>query len=573
MAGQFQVTNASKASIDKIRRRLQLLSSTLAQALFKGSYPSEAALIAERGNPSEGWSYYNTSIGQTLTFHKNAWYQLTIDGENGSTVDFKGSFTVAPLNPVTDDAYYDTVDGVVYIYNGVAWEIMSQAGGDIFITYNDSDLDATPANPTGDGTTGGWHTDATEDVNWLSQKVAVGGSSTTEVLTVPTMSVSPSAADTLTQAVSGATMLVASSTATTITGTVTGIWDTTNTFTSDGAMTPTPNTVTSISSWGTPIPAKNLIGAVGPEGPQGEDGLDGSIVPILSGVDFKSEDPTGTAVSWSQGTINFGTTEIAMTAGGNTTLKYIYWVGPSATTLSATNTLATATATGNWLVCINQSGTAYPAQATRLINAGMMVVNTLAAISVNAGTLTAGDITALTISADKMTVGTLIAARVVTASLSGFATAVPTTWTKRLSQSFSNTTVSVAAANVYEDWEVSSAAARENALQEAKWSVSNLRRDDGFQETFRVTPALWKRAGGAGGTRTLVFSGDEIFITNSVETTNITWEEEKLADHGIGSSDYFEVGFRIKITSVTSVDVTGKIVAQSQDWSDQSIAK
>ncbi|GAH60296.1 unnamed protein product, partial [marine sediment metagenome] len=42
----------------------------------------------------------------------------------------------------------------------------------VFITYHDSDLDSTPSNPTGDGTTGGWHTDSTENVNWMSTKRA-----------------------------------------------------------------------------------------------------------------------------------------------------------------------------------------------------------------------------------------------------------------------------------------------------------------------------------------------------------------------------------------------------------------
>jgi hypothetical protein len=42
----------------------------------------------------------------------------------------------------------------------------------VYITYHDSDLGSTPANPTGDGTTGGWHTDATENVNWMSTKRA-----------------------------------------------------------------------------------------------------------------------------------------------------------------------------------------------------------------------------------------------------------------------------------------------------------------------------------------------------------------------------------------------------------------
>ena len=45
-------------------------------------------------------------------------------------------------------------------------------GLSVFITYHDADLEAKPSNPTGDGTTGGWHTDSTEFVNWMSTKRA-----------------------------------------------------------------------------------------------------------------------------------------------------------------------------------------------------------------------------------------------------------------------------------------------------------------------------------------------------------------------------------------------------------------
>jgi len=46
----------------------------------------------------------------------------------------------------------------------------------VYITYHDSDLGSTPSNPTGDGTTGGWHTDSTANVNWMSTKTAASQS-------------------------------------------------------------------------------------------------------------------------------------------------------------------------------------------------------------------------------------------------------------------------------------------------------------------------------------------------------------------------------------------------------------
>ena len=50
-------------------------------------------------------------------------------------------------------------------------------GLSVWITYHDGTI--TPAKPTGDGTLNGWHTDLTDAVVWLSQKVAASASSGT----------------------------------------------------------------------------------------------------------------------------------------------------------------------------------------------------------------------------------------------------------------------------------------------------------------------------------------------------------------------------------------------------------
>ena len=51
------------------------------------------------------------------------------------------------------------------------------SGASVFITYHDGT--AVPAAPTGDGTEHGWHTNLTDAVVWLSQKVATSASSGT----------------------------------------------------------------------------------------------------------------------------------------------------------------------------------------------------------------------------------------------------------------------------------------------------------------------------------------------------------------------------------------------------------
>lgn len=52
-------------------------------------------------------------------------------------------------------------------------------GMEVFATYHDSNLASTPSNPTGDGTTGGWHREPTEVSNWMSVKTALKDTSGT----------------------------------------------------------------------------------------------------------------------------------------------------------------------------------------------------------------------------------------------------------------------------------------------------------------------------------------------------------------------------------------------------------
>ncbi|MEB3375874.1 hypothetical protein SFC43_31515 [Bacteroides sp. CR5/BHMF/2] len=100
----------------------------------------------------------------------------------------KETSSTPPANPQKNWAYRDTDNGQVYIYTGAVWALMVTDGNDgvdgtngepgadgedgmrVYITYNDSEKE--PAKPVGDGTTEGWHTNATASVIWISQKVA-----------------------------------------------------------------------------------------------------------------------------------------------------------------------------------------------------------------------------------------------------------------------------------------------------------------------------------------------------------------------------------------------------------------
>lgn len=155
--------------------------------VWKGEFESHPV------NPENGWAYKNITDGKSYVFQSGVWYQMTVDGingkngEDGLSIEWKGEFRDPPSNPQINWVYRDLDNGKVYIYNGTAWTLMVTDGSDgtdgtdgsngfsVYITYHDSEF--KPNKPTGDGTTGGWHTDTTDNVIWMSQKVAPSASS------------------------------------------------------------------------------------------------------------------------------------------------------------------------------------------------------------------------------------------------------------------------------------------------------------------------------------------------------------------------------------------------------------
>lgn len=152
--------------------------------IYKGEF------AAHPSSPQDGWYYRNTTDKKCYVYQK-AWYQMTIDGKDGLngnngkdglSIEYKGIMANPPSNPQKNWTYKDSDNGIVYIYTGIAWEVLTydgdngqdgadgQNGLSIFVTYNDSVTQ--PAIPTGNGTTNGWHTNSTVSSVWISQKVA-----------------------------------------------------------------------------------------------------------------------------------------------------------------------------------------------------------------------------------------------------------------------------------------------------------------------------------------------------------------------------------------------------------------
>ena len=55
---------------------------------------------------------------------------ISASGNDGLSIEWKGDLTLPPANPVKNWAYRDTDNGIVYLYNGSAWEMMVLDGND-----------------------------------------------------------------------------------------------------------------------------------------------------------------------------------------------------------------------------------------------------------------------------------------------------------------------------------------------------------------------------------------------------------------------------------------------------------
>jgi len=81
-------------------------------------------------NPASGAGYYNTTEKKSYIFYDGAWYQMTVDGldgvngQDGLAIIWKGNLATPPENPAVNWVYRDSDNGVVYIWNGLAWEVM-----------------------------------------------------------------------------------------------------------------------------------------------------------------------------------------------------------------------------------------------------------------------------------------------------------------------------------------------------------------------------------------------------------------------------------------------------------------
>ena len=107
----------------------------LAQDGATGATGADGVSISWRGefatapaNPQLNWAYYNSTQGVSYIWNGSAWQVLARDGAPGTSMAWRGELATAPANPVLNWAYYNTADKKAYIWDGSAWQILAQDG-------------------------------------------------------------------------------------------------------------------------------------------------------------------------------------------------------------------------------------------------------------------------------------------------------------------------------------------------------------------------------------------------------------------------------------------------------------
>ena len=80
-------------------------------------------------------AYYNTTDGCSYIYTEDGWKLLAQKGdtgENGVSIKWLGSYTDSSKisNPKVLNAYYNTTDGCSYIYTGSSWQLLARKGSD-----------------------------------------------------------------------------------------------------------------------------------------------------------------------------------------------------------------------------------------------------------------------------------------------------------------------------------------------------------------------------------------------------------------------------------------------------------
>ena len=82
-------------------------------------------------SPNVNDVYYNSTNKQSHIWDGSSWNIMTkdgIDGTNGISITWLGTYAVAPVSPLLNNAYYNSADKKSYMWDGTVWQVLSIDG-------------------------------------------------------------------------------------------------------------------------------------------------------------------------------------------------------------------------------------------------------------------------------------------------------------------------------------------------------------------------------------------------------------------------------------------------------------
>jgi hypothetical protein len=115
----------------------------------------QGSLTSAPSSPNVNWAYYNTTDGVSYIWDGDSWEILSQDGMDGPvgtdgldgvSIVWQGSLLSAPASPLLNWGYYNIMDGISYIWDGDSWEILAQDGNSSKVNWFEENV-ITPFTP------------------------------------------------------------------------------------------------------------------------------------------------------------------------------------------------------------------------------------------------------------------------------------------------------------------------------------------------------------------------------------------------------------------------------------------
>ncbi len=105
----------------------------------------QGTLAAHPASPALNWAYYNSTDKKSYIWNGSAWQILSESGANGANgtngigILWQGTLAAHPASPALNWAYYNSTDKKSYIWNGSAWQTLAQDGTSSSLSFGGGD--------------------------------------------------------------------------------------------------------------------------------------------------------------------------------------------------------------------------------------------------------------------------------------------------------------------------------------------------------------------------------------------------------------------------------------------------